>query len=51
MKKKVCRLYVDGNRMHGDVLQMALNEYVMLTEMKQQLRERYRGHDVKFVVE
>jgi hypothetical protein len=51
IKAKVCRYYVDGVRMAGDVLKMALNEYVGLDDMKKSLVERYKGHDVTFKVE
>ena len=50
-KRKTCRFYVDGVRMAGDVLKMALNEYVALDDMKKALVERYKGHDVTFAVE
>jgi hypothetical protein len=51
MKKKVCRFYVDGVRMAGDVLKMALAEYVDIRDMKEELKRRYHGHTVEFKVE
>jgi hypothetical protein len=49
--KKVV-MYLDGVRsIHKNVLQEALDNYITLDEMKQQLRERFHGHEVTFRVE
>lgn len=51
IKKKVCRFYVDGIRMAGDVLAMALTEQKHIGDMKKDLAARYHGHTVTFKVE
>jgi hypothetical protein len=50
-KAKVCRFYVDGVKMAGDVLKMAMSEYMNINDFKGELKKRYHGHDVKFAVE
>lgn len=48
--KKVV-LFLDGVKsIHRDVLQEALDNYITLDEMKRQLTERFRGHEVTFRV-
>jgi len=50
MKNKTCWFYLDGERMF-DALQYALDNMMMLSDARKQLREEYEGRDVKFVVE
>lgn len=50
-QKKVV-MYLDGVKsIHKDVLKEAADYYIMLDEMKQQLVERFHGHEVTFKVE
>lgn len=51
-KQKKVVMYVDGVKsIHKDVLKEALDNYITLDEMKKQLVERFKGHEVAFKVE
>lgn len=50
MKKKTVWAYIDGKK-QVDVLQAALDNNVMLTEMKNRLLKANKGHEVVFKTE
>lgn len=50
MKKKTVWAYIDGKK-QVDVLQAALDNNVMLTEMKDRLLKANEGHEVVFKTE
>lgn len=50
MKKKTVWAYIDG-RKQVDVLQAALDNNIMLTEMKDRLVKENKGHEVIFKTE
>lgn len=54
MKRKTKKvvMYLDGVKsIHKDVLKEAADNYITLDKMKNQLMERFSGHNVTFKVE
>lgn len=50
MKKKTVWAYIDGKK-QIDVLQAALDNNIMLTEMKERLIKAHVGHEIVFKTE
>lgn len=50
MKSKTCWAYIDGKK-SVDVLQLALDNNLMLKDMKKVLVKENPGHEVEFKVE
>lgn len=48
MKKVEC--YIDGVKFYKDVLRMASNRCLTLNEMKELIKESFKGRDIEFKI-
>lgn len=50
MKRKHIYCYIDGVKLRGEIIQMALNNNMMVKELKDMLIKEYEGHKVTFEI-